>query len=494
MIRMMLPVSVALVAFGLIAQGQPRFEESFENAALRIDFFHTGDAREELITIDRLTREPLWPESTIHLLDPFNYGRYAVVVYDSGSGTMLYSRGFDCMYGEYRTTSPALNGVKRTFNRSVRIPFPRHPIRVVFQFRDRSHVLHPLCEIPVNPSDFHIHLDALVPMDIVSILKPGTRPATDVDIVFLSEGYMAGDSAKFRQDATAFTDYLFTVEPYRSLKEHFAVSAVFRASADRGMDEPRNGVFKRTALGASFDAFDLDRYLLTEEGRALRAMAGQVPYDAIVILVNSARYGGGGIYNDYAITTVDHPASKSVFVHEFGHSFAGLGDEYYSSDVAYKDFYPKGIEPLEPNLTALLDPSSMKWKDLVTPGTPLPTPWGKDELDSLQEVRRRFGAERRTRLQEEKASGARDDVVQAISEQYRAKDKNLVREIEGVRARYAHLEDVVGAFEGAGYTSQGLYRPMVHCIMISSPKGEFCTVCQRAIGWMIGYFSGSPRP
>ena len=137
---------------------------------------------------------------------------------------------------------------------------------------------------------------------------------------------------------------LFAVEPYKSRQGAFSLHGVLRPSAERGMDEPRLGSFKATSLNASFDSFDLDRYMLTEEGRTVRAMAAQVPYDAIVILVNSSRYGGGGIYNDYCITTVDHQASPGVFVHEFGHSFAGLADEYYSADVAYNDFYPKGVE------------------------------------------------------------------------------------------------------------------------------------------------------
>ena len=180
------------------------------------------------------------------------------------------------------------------------------------------------------------------------------------------------------------TAALFAIEPYKSLKDRFNVRAVFRASADRGMDEPRQRTYKKTVLSASFNAFDLDRYMLIEDDHLMHEIAGQVPYDVLVVLVNSPRYGGGSIALDYCVTTVDHPASPQVFVHELGHSFAYLADEYYQSEVSYNDFYPKGVEPLEPNITALLDPAKVKWKDLLSPGIGVPTEYGKDRIEALQ--------------------------------------------------------------------------------------------------------------
>ncbi len=178
----------------------------------------------------------------------------------------------------------------------------------------------------------------------------------------MAEGYTAGDKDKFKADVGRMTEFLFSIEPYRALKDRFNVRAVFRPSPEKGMDEPRQRAYRKTVLNASFNAFDLDRYMLIEEDHRMHEIAGQVPYDALIVLVDSKRYGGGSIAFDYCVTTVDHPRSLEVFVHELGHSFGGLADEYYQSEVSYNDFYPKGIEPLEPNITALLDPANVKWK------------------------------------------------------------------------------------------------------------------------------------
>jgi hypothetical protein len=205
--------------------------------------------------------------------------------------------------------------------------------------------------------------------------------------------------------------------------------------------------------------------------------------------VNSKRYGGGGIYNDYCVTTVDNAASKQVFVHEFGHSFAGLADEYYMSEVAYNDFYPKGVEPLEPNITALLDPSHVKWQALLSPGITIPTEYGKEKIESLQEERHKMREALRKDIEAAKLNNAPEKKIKALEEKYGKMAKETEQKIQAVRSQYSHLYDKVGVFEGAGYSSKGLYRPMVYCLMINSPKNEFCLVCRQAISRMIEYYS-----
>jgi hypothetical protein len=243
-------------------------------------------------------------------------------------------------------------------------------------------------------------------------------------------------------------------------------------------------------LNASFNAFDLDRYMLIEEDHRIHEIAGQVPYDAIIVLVNSKRYGGGSICLDYCVTTVDHPRSPQVFIHELGHSFAYLADEYYQSEVSYNDFYPKGVEPLEPNITALLDPANVKWKDLLEPGIGVPTAYGKEAIETLQAERQKNRQALAEEIKNAKNRNASAKDIKRIEEKFRKADAGLNTKIEAVRKKYADLEDKVGVFEGAGYASKGLYRPMIYCIMISSPKGEFCRVCQRAITRMIDFYSG----
>lgn len=220
----------------------------------------------------------------------------------------------------------------------------------------------------------------------------------------------------------------------------------------------------------------------------MHEIAAQVPYDAIVVLVNSKRYGGGSIGFDYCVSTVDNPVSPQVLIHELGHSFAGLADEYYTSEVSYNDFYPKGVEPLEPNITALLDPANVKWKDLLSPGIGVPTEYGKERIEAVQAERRKNRDDRARAVEEAKRKGESAARIKALEARFLETDKLIAGKIDAVIKEYAGLEDKVGVFEGAGYAAKGLYRPQIHCIMISSPKGEFCRVCQRAISWMIDYF------
>lgn len=475
----------------LSPENPPLFSDYFFDKALRLDLFLSGDAKAQSVTVDRILEESIWPESRTHLLDPFNNGRYGVKIYDVASNRLIYSRGFDTMLGEYRTTAPAIAGTNRVFRRSVRVPFPKHAVFAVIEARDKQNLPQEIFRTQVDPADYHIIKESATAADSVFETLSNGDPHEKVDMAFLAEGYTSEDLDKFKSDVDRYAGLLFAVEPYKSLRREFNIRAVFRPSAERGTDEPRQGAFKKTALNASFNAFELDRYMLCEEGHRIREMAAQVPYDAIVILVNSKRYGGGGIYNDYCITTVDNERSPGVFIHEFGHSFGGLADEYYTSEVSYNDFYPKGVEPLEPNITALLDPSRLKWQDLVSPGITVPTEWGKEKREALQADLRKNREAMRREVDSARQRGLKEPEVKKIQAKFEKQAKDTQAALEAVRKQYAALEDKVGAFEGAGYAAKGLYRPMISCVMISSPKNEFCRVCQQAIRRMIEYY-GEP--
>jgi IgA Peptidase M64/Peptidase M64 N-terminus len=481
---------LAITALAVLASAQVKFDDFFLDQALRIDLFQVGDAKEETLTIHQIYQEGTWPETKTGLISPFEYGRYVYKLYDIASNRLIMSRGFDTMFAEYRTTSPALAGIKRVFECSVRVPLPKRPVLFVVERRDKRHLLHPLYDQVIEPADYHIIRETPAAGDAVIEAQIAGDPHEKVDFVFLAEGYTAGEKDKFKSDLDRMTQYLFSVEPYKSMKDRFNIRGVFRASAEQAMDEPRQRIYKKTVLNASFNAFDLDRYMLIEEDHKMHEIAGQVPYDTIIVLVNSKRYGGGSIGLDYCVSTVDHPTSPQVLIHELGHSFAYLADEYYQSEVSYNDFYPKGVEPLEPNITALLDPANVKWKDLLAPAIGVPTEYGKETIEALQAERRKNGQALAKDIEEAKNRKASAKDIARIEERYRKADGALAAKIEAVRKSYADLEDKVGVFEGAGYASKGLYRPMIYCIMIYNPKGEFCRVCQRAIARMIAFYSG----
>jgi hypothetical protein len=276
-------------------------------------------------------------------------------------------------------------------------------------------------------------------------------------------------------------------EPYASYADHIATRGVHLPSADSGADEPNRGLYRTTAVGMTFNSLGSERYMLTENNRELRDIAANVPYDALVIMVNHDRYGGGGIYNSYCSFTAHGPWAEYLLLHEFGHSFAGLADEYYTSDVAYSDFYPPGFEPAEPNITALKDPEALKWGDLVDSGTPLPTPWSKEEFDRISKERQAKRQEISEALAEATRSGAPEDEIAALEQKQRRLAEETAKWTDAFLSE-TPFADSVGAFEGAGYASKGLYRPEVDCLMFRRGVQPFCKVCERAVAKVISHF------
>jgi hypothetical protein len=481
-------VSFVVVTGTVSAQEPAAFERFFVDSTMRVDLYHVGDKNEEFYTLDRIVREGAWGGPTSHLLDPFNNGRYRVRLFDIASNTEIYSRGFDSYFGEYKTTDPAKNGVKRVYQESVLSPYPRAPVLLVIDRRDRSNVYQPLFEQRIDPADYHIITESTRRNDtIIPILHNG-NPHDAVDLVFVGEGYTRTEERKFEADVRRCADTLFNWQPYKEFKHHFNITGIFAPSPESGVDEPRQGSYKKTLLNATFNSLDSDRYLLTEENKLLRDVAGQVPYDAVLVIVNSKRYGGGGIYNDFTMFTSDGPTNDYVFVHEFGHAFGGLGDEYMG-DVSYEEFYPKGVEPTEPNLTALLDPDHLKWKDLVSPGLSIPTEWGETAYDSL--VSRRGGVmnERAKKLGQLRTEGATDSTLKATSAEYGKEIGALSRKITSFLEDHP-LKGKVGAFEGGGYEHKGIYRPTVNSLMNQFTKTDHSmyAVSERAVRRMIEYY------
>ncbi len=461
-------------------QDKGDFDRYYLDETMRVDFYLTGDAQDETVTLDEIYRQGAWAGDPHHLIDDFIKGAYFIKVYDVPSNKLIFSRGFDCVFSEYKTTDPALKGIKRTYHHSALFPVPRNPVRFVLERGDRHNIYHPIFVQEIDPESIQVRKEgAPAGVRVYRALENGD-PHSSVDLAWIAEGYKADEYDKFTKDVDRFIKVLFSYAPYSKHRKDFNVYGLFVASSQSGVDEPRKGIFVNSAVNGSFNAFGISRYLLTEDNRTFRNIAAAVPYDAIVIMVNSDRYGGGGIYNFYGLSTVDNERSTKVFVHEFGHSFAGLADEYYTSDVAYNEFYPKGVEPAEPNITALLDPKNVKWKDMLSPGIGIPTDWGKEEVEAMQTEADSL----RHQMAALKASGKMEEM-----ESVRKKIQVLYAKISAVRQEnLERYEGRVGAFEGAGYSSRGLYRPEIECLMFSNSKDHFCKVCQRAIERMINFY------
>ena len=481
-------VLAVLACGGPRAAGGPGFDTYFVDATMRVDFFHIGHATEDLVSLDRVYRQGIWAGSKAALIDPLNLGRYLVKVTDAATGTLIFSRGFDSYFGEYKTSDAAAQGVRRTYHETALIPYPRKPVLFAVEMRDRQNVFRPLFSQEIDPEASTVLRESLVSgVKVIEVLKSGDAHRK-VDLAFVAEGYTEGEEAKVRADLDRFAAILFKLEPYKSNRDKFNIYGVFKPSAESGPDEPSHGVFKSTAVGTTFDSLGSERYLLTEDNRSLRDIAAHVPYDALAIMVNHERYGGGGIYNLYCTFTTDNQWHEYLFLHEFGHSFTGLADEYYTSEVAYNEFYPRGVEPVEPNITALLDPARLKWADLVSPGVEVPTLWEKAEFDRMDNAYQSTRSDINAKIARMKREGAGAAEVAAAEEESERLSREHAAKVDDFLRKSRYWEKV-GAFEGAGYASQGLFRPQLDCLMFTKGTKPFCKVCEAAVRRTIERFT-----
>lgn len=413
------------VLCSLSSLAQESFDTYFEKKSLRIDFALSGNLQHQSAAIQQLREEPIWGGPQKNLIDQFNYGGYYINVYDKATNKLIYSRGFNTLFEEWRSTEQAKTETQSWTN-SASIPYPKAPVYIEITAREKSDMqFHPLLKQEVDPKSIFIDRGKLKENKIYSVQNNGSS-TEKVDLVFIAEGYTAAEQEKFIADAKRFTDALFNTPPFDTRRNDFNVWAVELVSEESGTDISGKGIFKNTALNSGYYTFGVDRYLTTPDMKSIRDAVWNVPCDAVFLLINAETYGGGGMYNFYACGTADHPKTPVVFTHEFGHSFAGLADEYFSSEVAYQDFYNLKYEPWEPNITTLVNFDS-KWKDLLPAKTPIPTP---------------------------------------LNDEYK----------EGI-----------GVFEGGGYLAKGIYRPKDHCMM--RDYAPFCPACSRAILRMIDFLT-----
>jgi hypothetical protein len=441
---------------------------------MRVDYYHTGGATPEVFALDEVVIEPApWAGRQGQTEDALQYGAYGFDVRDAASQRLLQSAGFGSIYDEWATTEEARSTTK-TFHESVRFPLPSSP--AVVTIRKRRTVSAPsappapwesVWSVTVDPGDMFVNTAPPQPDPgpVIAFERNGD-PSAKVDLLLIGDGYTTPERGRFEADARRLLEVLFGTSPFKERRTDFNVWGLAPAARESGVSRPSQGVHRASPVGASYDAFGSERYVLTFDNKAFRRVASYAPYDVVEIVTNSRPYGGGGIYNLYSTVSSDNAFSPYVFVHEFGHHFAALADEYYTSPVAYLPSATRE-EPWEPNVTAT--PESPKWKDLIDPATPLPTPWEKEAY----EQRSRAAQVRRAEIRRENRP---EPEMEALFREEQAMDR---RQFPSEK-----FFGKVGAFEGAKYESRGFYRPEVDCIMFTrSPT--FCRVCQRAISRVI---------
>ena len=408
-IRIFVLAAIAAVATQSAEAQQVSFGKYFTGGTLRIDCLREGSAQGDTVWVERwVDRMSDWHGSRKELLDPFDNGDYRVEMRDAKTGKTIYSRGYSNLFREYKDTPEGKRGVKKRFEETHLLPMPKKAVYIALQKRDEGMRLRDASVVLFDPKSQKLEHNFFVGERVD--LEINGDPSKKVDVVIVAQGYENASDPRLRIDYFRMKEILFGKEPFASHRRDFNVYGV---CGD---------------VDAEFNTFGIDRYLMTQSLWKLHNRIGTTPCDHIIVMVNSDKYGGGAIYNFYAVSTM-HTMAAYVLPHEFGHSFGGLADEYVDEELSYADLHRTKYEPLEPNITNLVDFKS-KWQHLLPEGTPVPTP-----------------------------------------------DAQVPRTENGP----------LGVYEGAGYSSKGVYRPAMHCMM--RDYAPFCPVCRKRLEEVIGLYT-----
>ena len=459
------------IAVASLAAGAQSFDEWFKDSTLRLDYVFAGNNHDQQIFFERAYTTQRWAGRKGRLTEVPLKGNGQLTVKDHATGQPLYIHTFSTLFQEWQATEEATR-VNRAFETSYNVPMPKQPVDITVTLTDfhgkvvasMTHTVDPadilIRQLGNNGVPYHyVWKGQTLPVEEKTADQPGKRVYTPtegpldgepditscIDLAIVAEGYTHAQMGKFYSDCQRAVDALFAREPFKSLKNRFNVVAVAAESLEGGPSVPHLGRWRNTAVNTNYDTFYSDRYLTTRDIHRLYDLLACVPFEHIIVLVNSDTYGGGGIYNQVMVTTSDHPTFAQVLVHEFGHSYAGLGDEYFYDD-GYETMYPVDTEPWEPNLTTLVDFQS-KWADMLPKGTPVPTP-----PDPKVPNYRKITNEKEQRL------------------------------LDAATQR-------VGVFEGGGYQSKGVYRPAQECRMKVNEVTDLCPVCSRAIQRITDFYT-----
>ncbi len=403
------------------------FADHFADKTLRVDYIFNGNASGQAICLDELSALPTWAGRKHHLAELPLQGNGQIVMRNAASGKTIYTTSFSSLFQEWLETDEARN-VTKGFENTFLLPYPLQPVEIEITLLDPRRNVRASMKHIVHPNDVLIEQKGNSHITPHKYLLHNDSPEKCIDVAILAEGYTLQEMQTFYEDADIACKSIFDHEPFKSMKKRFNVVAVASPSTDSGVSVPRLNEWKHTAFGSHFSTFYSDRYLTTSRVKAIHDALAGIPYEHIIILANTEQYGGGGIYNSYTLTTAHHPMFRPVVVHEFGHSFGGLADEYFYDNDVMTDTYPLDIEPWEQNISTQVD-FAAKWKDMLSENTPVPTP-----------------AE--------------------VSENY-----------------------PTGVYEGGGYSAKGIFRPAENCRMRTNEYPAFCPVCQRALRRIIEFYT-----
>lgn len=412
------------------------FKQYFDDATLRIDYIFSGNAKHQAIAVDELYRLPHWFGKHERLSELPIEGNGQITVRDHRTQKVIYRNSFSTLFQEWLTYDEAKKPSSKSFENVFLVPYPKDSADVTVELRNNRREVTVSMTHLVAPRDILIRHMGERNVTPYETLQQAADPSRCIHIAYIAEGYTEAEMPVFIKDCRIAMEALFAHEPFKSMRQRFNIIAVKAPSAESGTSEPSKRIWKNTALHSHFDTFYSDRYLTTLHLKDLHNWLAGTPYEHIIVLVNTEKYGGGGILNSYNLSMAHNDYFKPVVVHEFGHSFAGLGDEYaYEKETI--NMYPTDVEPWEPNLTTLVDFHG-KWENLINKKTPIPTPQPAD-LD--------------------KPNARRDKWK-------------------------------IGAYEPAGYAQHGVYRGFPDCRMRTNVHPEFCPVCTQALTRLIQFYTG----
>ena len=337
------------------------YDNYFEDATLRLDCDFAGDWKNQQAFLHEMYRQEMWAGRRHRLNELLLEGNGQVEMRDHATGKLLYMNSFSSLFTEWLVTEEARH-VKKSFRQCFNVPFPKQKTDIHIMLRNNYRKVIAEIEFIVDPADILIRRVGEKAVPYSYIMKNGSASEC-IDLAIVAEGYSSDEMGKFRKDAQRAAELIFSHAPFDELKEKFNVVAVETPSLQSGVSIPDSGAWKETALRSHFSTFYMDRYLTHSEDTRMYDLLSGVPFEHIIIIVNTAKYGGGGIFNQWTIAASDHPTFPQVLVHEFGHAYAGLADEYEYGDNP-EPTYPDGIEPWEPNITTKVNFAS-KWQDLM---------------------------------------------------------------------------------------------------------------------------------